>query len=292
MRGMSHSAPTPRSPARRPRGGVLARGAVLTLALLLAAASVSCSAPPTAVPLSPHPILRPTPRPTTPIGPGFQLAFAEEFDGEQLDPSRWKSGMPWADHTLGEAATYRQRGLSLGDGILTMTATNQQSGGRPYTSGAINSDHLYQFTYGYAEVRAKIPRGRGLWPAFWLLSTGPGTTGEIDVFEVLGHEPERTHMTLHLESGPEKSEEGTSWVGPDFSAAFHTYAVDWEPEHIVWYVDGVERFRSKTDVPIRPMCLIANLAVGGPTSWPGPPDAQTPLPASLEIDYIRVFQRR
>lgn len=288
MRGMSHSAPTRRSPARRPRGGALARGAVLTLALLLAAASVSCSATrPVGAP-APHAV----PRSTAPIGPGFELAFAEEFDGERLDPARWKSGMPWGDHTLGEAAAYRQRGLSLGDGILTMTATNQQSGGRPYTSGAITSSGLREFTYGYAEVRAKMPRGRGLWPAFWLLSTGPGTTGEIDVFEVLGHEPRRVHMTLHRDWGTGQSQEGTSWVGPDFSAAFHTFAVDWEPEHIVWYVDGVERFRSKTDVPIRPMCLIANLAVGGPTSWPGPPDAQTQLPASLEIDYIRVYQRR
>lgn len=288
MRGMSHSASTPRSPALRACRGALARGAVLTLAMLLAAASVSCSA---TSPVSP-PAPNAAPRPTAPIGPGFELAFAEEFDGDQLDPARWKSGMPWADHTLGEAATYRQRGLSLGDGILTMTATQQQTGGRPYTSGAINSDGLYEFTYGYAEVRAKMPRGRGLWPAFWLLSTGPGTTGEIDVFEVLGHEPERVHMTLHRDSGAVQSQEGTSWVGPDFSAAFHTFAVDWEPEHIVWYVDGVERFRSKTDVPVRPMCLIANLAVGGPTSWPGPADAQTPFPSTLEIDYIRVFQRR
>jgi beta-glucanase (GH16 family) len=288
MREMSHSAPTSRSP----RGGAFARAAALALALLLAAASVSCSATSSPAPPATHPVLRATSRPTAPIGPGFELAFAEEFDGEQLDVTRWKSGMPWGNHTLGEAAMYRPSALSVADGVLAMTATQQQAGGRPYTSGAINSDGLYQFTCGYAEVRAKIPRGRGLWPAFWLLSTGPGTTGEIDVFEVLGHEPERAHMTLHLESGLEKSEEGTSWVGPDLSVAFHTYAVDWEPEHIVWYVDGVERFRSKSNVPIRPMCLIADLAVGGPTSWPGPPDAQTPLPSKLEIDYIRVFQRR
>jgi beta-glucanase (GH16 family) len=288
MRGMRHTALTSRPPGRARNTALVRRAVGLALALLLAAASASCGAAPSPSPSPPHP----APRPSAAIGPGFQLVFAEEFDGDRLDPSRWKSGMPWGDHTRGEGATYRPDALSVADGVLTMMATEEGAGGRPYTSGAITSSGLREFTYGYAEVRARIPRGQGLWPAFWLLSTGPGKTGEIDVFEVLGHEPQRAHMTLHLEAGPEKSEEGTSWVGPDLSAAYHTYAVDWEPEHIIWYVDGIERFRAKTDVPIRPMCLIANLAVGGPTSWPGEPDARTRLPAQLEIDYIRVFQRR
>jgi beta-glucanase (GH16 family) len=261
-------------------GRLLPRVVGLALVLLFAAAIASCAP------------AGPPPTPPTAIGSGFKLVFAEEFDGDRLDSARWASGMPWGDVTTGNAEGYRESALALGSGILSMVATKRQAGDKSYTSGAINSSGRYEFTYGYAEARVRIPRGRGLWPAFWLLSTGSGPTGEIDVLEVLGQDPGRNHMTLHLESGPSKSETGESWAGPDLSAAYHTYGVDWEPGYTVWYVDGIERFRSKSNVPARPMCLIANLAVGGPTSWPGPPDVQTAFPATMQVDYIRVYQRR
>lgn len=280
MLGMPQVNSTPRQAAIDRRRRFLLQAVGLALLALLSAAVTSCA--PTG----------PPPTPPTAIGPGFKLAFAEEFDGDHLDPGRWSSGMPWGDFTTGDAEGYREGALTLGPGVLSMAATNQRVGDRPYTSGAINSARRFEFTHGYAEARVRIPRGRGLWPAFWLLSTGSGPTGEIDVLEVLGQDPGRNYMTLHLESGPSKSETGESWVGPDLSAGYHTYGVDWEPDHIIWYVDGVERFRSKDNVPARPMCLIANLAVGGPTSWPGSPDGQTAFPATMTVDYIRVYQRK
>jgi len=239
----------------------------------------ACSAP-----------IRPAPSPPAFIGPGFKLGFDDEFDGDALDANRWKSGLPWGDEGAEESQRYSPSGAVVDSGALSLTATKAHSGTKAYASGAVTSDGLYDFTYGYVEMRARIPRGRGLWPAFWLLSRYSGQ--EIDVLEVLGDDPARNHMTLHLESGASKSEEGSSWAGPDLSAAYHTYAADWEPGGITWYVDGVERFRSKTKVAAHPMCLIANLAVGGPSSWPGSPDAETSFPATFAIDYVRVFERK
>jgi len=153
-------------------------------------------------------------------------------------------------------------------------------------------------THGYVEMRAKLPKGRGLWPAFWMLPQHwVEDVPEIDVMEFLGQDVDRLYNTYHyfdvennwsLISTPSMTVSSTDWT-----QSFHTFGVAWSPTDIVWYVDGVERNRvsdANYDIANQPMHLIANLAVGG--NWPGTPDAQTLFPAEFEIDYIRAYKKK
>jgi hypothetical protein len=150
----------------------------------------------------------------------------------------------------------------------------------------------FTFTYGYVEARVRVPAGQGLLPALWLLPASYRSRPEIDVVEILGQEPNVDRMHLHY-IAPDGTERdpGAAWRGPDFSAGWHTFGVDWRPDAVVWYVDGVERWRldDPDAVPAEPMYVVATLAVGG--DWPGTPGASTEFPASFDLDYVRVWQR-
>jgi beta-glucanase (GH16 family) len=215
--------------------------------------------------------------------PGAKLIFNEEFTGDRLDASHWTTEYRWGRTNEPELQYYSQDALQVKDGILRITADQHQMEEKNYLSGLIASYDRFTFTYGYLEMRAKIPSGQGLWPAFWMHLNDDDKSGEIDVFEFLGHEPNIIHMSYHF---PELHE---FWFnGPDYSQEYHIYAVDWQPDKIVWYIDGVERARATSSIPNEPMYIIANLAVGG--DWPGSPDATTQFPAHFDIDYIRVYQ--
>ena len=163
-----------------------------------------------------------------------------------------------------------------------------------YTSGMVmtGGEKYYippgfTFTYGYMEARVRIPAGKGLWPAFWTLPASYTYPPEIDMMEILGDTPSVVHMHYHYSGG----NIGSTWTGPDFSAGWHTFAADWEPGLVVWYVDGVERFRyaNSSTVTSSPMYVLLDLAVGG--DWPGPPDATTVFPAYYDVDYVRIWQK-
>jgi beta-glucanase (GH16 family) len=203
-----------------------------------------------------------------------------------------------------ELEWYQPDDILVSDGTLKLraqerTITAWDGTVYDYTSGVIttgreSSDKTlpakFLFQYGFAEIRARVPKGKGLWPAFWLLPATHESRPEIDVIEILGDEPNIAHMNYHyLNFLGSRIDVGDSWAGPDFSAGWHTFAVDWQPQHIVWYIDGVERWRftNAAWISAEPMYLIANLAVGG--DWPGAPNASTPFPSYFEIDYIRVW---
>jgi beta-glucanase (GH16 family) len=160
--------------------------------------------------------------------------------------------------------------------------------GRKYSSGLITTKKSFSQLYGVFEIRARIPKGRGLWPAFWLLPVSGAWPPELDVFEVLGHDTSTLYASWHsLVDGKHLSESGAVNL-PDLSLDFHTYAVDWEKDKIQWYFDGNEIFRRPTPEGMhQPMYILLNLGVGG--GWPGNPDASTPFPAVYAIDWIRVF---
>ncbi|MGQ7848735.1 family 16 glycosylhydrolase [Granulosicoccus sp. 3-233] len=167
-----------------------------------------------------------------------------------------------------------------------------------YLSGLITSSDSFNFTHGYAETRAKLPAGAGLWSAFWLLTTKyVEDVPEIDIMEALGHAPEEIYHTLHyfdIENNWAKVSSPTYvTTGPDFTEDFHTFGVSWTPDLLIWYVDGIETRRVNRNnftVPKQAMYLLANLAVGG--SWPGSPTSETIFPAVYELDYIRVYQKK
>ena len=213
------------------------------------------------------------------------LIFNEEFLGTKLNTDYWDDQLPWGRINDPELQYYSPDSLKVDNGFLRITADRKSVAGKEYTSGVINSSRHFTFTYGYLEMRGRIPSGRGLWPAFWLYVDKDDGTGEIDVFEFLGHEPNIVHMAYHF---PELQQ---FWFnGPDYSQDYHTYAIDWQPDHIAWYVDGVERARATNAIPNEPMYIILNLAVGGP--WPGNPDEHTKFPAHYDIDYIRLYQNK
>jgi Beta-glucanase/Beta-glucan synthetase len=228
--------------------------------------------------------------------PGWTLTFADEFGGDTLDTSRWLDSYPNGErtHSNNEQQYYAPYGATVRDGYLCFTAERRSEGGMPYTSGMVSSYGKFAQQYGRFEIRARFPKGKGLWPAFWLLPETRAWPPEIDVVEIVGHKPNEALLSHHWrESGAGGRRhvwQTKTFTGPDFCAEdFHTFAVEWGPDEIVWYVDDVERHRATHNVPREPMYVLANLAVGG--DLPGMPDETTPFPAVMEVDYIRVYQR-
>jgi beta-glucanase (GH16 family) len=224
--------------------------------------------------------------------PGWKLAFADEFDGTALDRSKWNDRY-WdgRTHSNNELEYYAPDGYEVSGGLLRLKGEKRRMGGREYTSGMITSLGKFAQQYGWFEIRAKFPKGKGFWPAFWLLPVTKQWPPEIDVLEILGHEPDKVYFSTHWRDAAGRHRFKTqSYRGPDFSQEFHTFAVEWKPGEVIWYVDGQERARSQAGVPAEPMYVIANLAVGG--DWPGNPDRTTPFPGVMEIDAILVYRRQ
>ncbi|WP_205598023.1 glycoside hydrolase family 16 protein [Caulobacter sp. 17J65-9] len=225
----------------------------------------------------------------TTFGPG------RAFDTRTLPNNAEKQVYMDVDFAGAAKAPLEVDPFSVKDGVLTITAepssreVKAATGGYAYTSGLINTRDTFSQQYGYFEMRAQLPAGQGLWPAFWLLPQAGGWPPEIDVMEVLGNEPGVVHTSTHSKGPGANVTEHAATKVADTSQGFHTYGVRWDAAEIVWYVDGREVFRTDTPHDMhQPMYLLANLAVGG--KWPGDPDAGTPFPAQMRIDYIRVYQ--
>lgn len=186
--------------------------------------------------------------------------------------------------------------FSVRNGILAIKATHTPKNAQPYTydfpyvSGLITTRRTFSQRYGVFEIRAKMPKGKGLWPAFWLLPIDGSWPPEIDVLEILGHHPNILHTALHSGKISQKQSTRKENKIPDSSENFHTYSVDWGPEEIAFFFDDKEVARHPTPPDMhKPMFLLANLAVGG---WAGVPDAATSFPATYEIDWVRVYQKK
>lgn len=229
-----------------------------------------------------------------------KLVFSDDFDGSRVDPERWRTCHWWSHRgctiaSNDELEWYLPRQARVAGGQLRLLAERRRVRGvdgevYPYRSGMISSGPgpesppRFAFTYGRAEIRALVPAGRGLWPAFWLLPADRESKPEIDVFEIYGQSRDTVRMRLHPRRGERV---GREWSG--LRPGWHTFAVDWRPGRLAWLVDGVQRWRVRgDDVPSEPMYLIANLAVGG--AGAGDPDPKTRFPASLAIDWVRVWK--
>ena len=236
-----------------------------------------------------------------------KLLMREDFRGSHVKRSRWNTCYWWARRgcTISsnhELEWYVPEQVHVRGGVLRLVAERRDvrgSDGRvhPYVSGMISSGPRndstkpkFAFRYGKAKIRARVPAGRGLWPAFWLLPASRKSKPEIDVMEVLGQSPETVHMHLHYRNRQgEVTDRGAQWTDPDLRSGWHTFAVRWRPRKLVWLIDGVPRWRVKGyAVPRQRMYLIANLAVGG--DWPGPPGASTRFPSAFKIDYVKVWR--
>jgi beta-glucanase (GH16 family) len=225
---------------------------------------------------------------------GWKLTFADEFDQQKLNSGRWVDHYFFPQIINSELQAYIPQAITVSDGLLHITARHapavQDGRLQNYTSGVITTDRRFSQRYGYFEIRCKLPKGRGFWPAFWLLPDGDTWPPEIDIFENLGHESNVLHFTNHWRK-PDGTVGSNSQqtTGPDYTIGFHTVAVDWAPDHIIWLVDDQEQCRVTDHIPQEKMYLLVNLAVGG--NWPKSPDAGTPFPSSFDVDYVRVYQK-
>ena len=242
----------------------------------------------------------------------WRLVWSDEFDGTRLDYTKWAVEENAHGGGNGEEQFFvdRPENVRVENGNLVLEARKEQfeSSGqlRQYTSGRIRTKHRADWKYGRIEVRAKLPTGRGLWPAIWMLPTqehygGWAASGEIDIMELIGHEPNTVHGTLHYGSKwPHNVHTGKPFVlsSGTFADDFHVFALEWEQGAIRWSVDGA-LYQTQTEwrtdggpfpAPFdQPFYLILNVSVGG--QWPGPPDAKTVFPQRMLVDYIRVYQR-
>jgi beta-glucanase (GH16 family) len=250
----------------------------------------------------------PAPLPPVPHSTAdLALMFGDDFDGPALDPGRWHTCFWWAGSTCSiepneELQLYTPGNVTVADGVLRLQARpeaavawNDRTYG--YTSGMISSggrdggtEPGFTFTYGYMEARVKVPAGAGLWPAFWALPADHGWPPELDVMEIVGNRPDAVRMTYHfLDAGGSHQGPGRTWEGPDFSAGWHTFGLDWGPDTLVWYVDDIERWRftDASAITASPSYVVLNLAVGGTLA--GAPDPSTPFPGDYLVDYVRVW---
>lgn len=220
-----------------------------------------------------------------PYGPkgSWRLVFSDKFTGSTLDSAKWSTCYFWGCTNNGnrELETYAASQVKVGGGALTLTAERTRNHGRPYVSGMLSSYGKFSFQYGYAQFVAKLPEGRGLWSAFWMLPTSGKWPPEIDALEDWGDQRE-VHMFIHPAGVPQQAE---SLVLPSFASTFHTYGVDWEPGSISWYVDGVLRARYVGSITNR-MYLLADLAITAGRA----PGSSERFPKSVVIRSIEVWQ--
>ncbi|MEZ6243315.1 MAG: family 16 glycosylhydrolase [Phycisphaerales bacterium] len=244
----------------------------------------------------------------------LDLYWADEFDGPALDTSVWEyqigtgagDGLPgWGNNEL-EYYTNQAANIFIQDGMLHIVANDNHFGGANFTSARIRTRGNLDFTYGRVEARMDLPKGQGIWPAFWMLPTdspygGWASSGEIDIMESI-NQMTTVYGTLHFgDAWPNNQSAGGNMGGMDFSQAFHVYAVEWEPNTVRWSVDGnVYRTLSRSawnssSAPGNPRApfdnpfhILLNVAVGG--NWPGNPDGSTTFPQEMVVDWVRVYR--
>lgn len=254
--------------------------------------------------------------PTMPPSSGFVLSWSDDFsgaDGSTPDLTKWTydlGGGGWGNQEL-ETYTSRPQNAQIQGGNLVITAQQETFAGadgitRNYTSARLKSLDLFKQAYGRFEARIKIPKGQGIWPAFWMLGNDIGTMGwpkcgEIDVMENIGREPNMNHGSLHGPSTTAPTADLTSTIslpaGQAYGDEFHIYAIEWEPGTVRFYVDS-NNYATFTQaqwpaggqwVFDKPFFILLNVAVGG--SWPGSPDATTQFPQQMLVDYVRVYTK-
>jgi beta-glucanase (GH16 family) len=270
----------------------------------------------------------------------WKLVWSDEFDGKDLDRTKWdfdtgngfyaRDSKVWVGGWGNDELQYytsRPENVSVKGGMLHIRALKESYEGFAYTSARLKTCKkdgaaLFAKKYGRFEFRAKLPIGKGLWPALWLLPQdekygGWAASGEIDLMEARGQEPSKVLGTLHFGSAwPGNSHVGRDYVLPHQGsiAEFHVYALEWEPGEIRWYVDdhlystqgfwwsrsrpnGGNRVDPRKELELnpwpapfdQPFYLVMNLAVGG--RFLGNPDKTTVFPAEMTLDYVRAYDK-
>ncbi len=242
----------------------------------------------------------------------WSLVWNDEFNGDRVDTGKWSFQLGdgcdiglcgWGNN---EQQFYTTGNAAVENGYLVITAKQESLGGKDYTSARLRTKDKGDWKYGRFEIRAKLPVGQGFWPAIWMLPTdgvygGWAASGEIDIMEARGQTPNTVLGTLHYGgSFPNNQSSGSQYVLPSglFTDSFHTFVLEWSEGRMLWYVDGnpyqvqAEWNTTAAEFPApfdQRFHLLLNVAVGG--NFVGPPDASTRFPQSMEVDYVRVYQK-
>lgn len=221
---------------------------------------------------------------------GWRLIWADEFDDVAATLDKWTME-DMAVEQNNELQYYSPNNVKIEDGYLTLIAKDENIHGRNFTSGAIHTKNTMNFLYGKVEMRAKLPIGQGIFPAFWMMTNKEDTwLPEIDILEMIGNRPDEIWMVLHgLDENNKKNTVSDYYIGENYTSEFHTFGVEWTPTNITWRIDGKIRFETNEYIPKEKMFLYMNIAIGG--DWPGSPDHTTQFPALFEIDYVRFYQK-
>lgn len=217
----------------------------------------------------------------------MELVFEDTFDSDTIDTEKWRTNYPWGSREHNYDGYASSQNVYLYDGKLVIEAEDRPRNGKSYTTGVAAAKR--PFSPGYVEGYIKTPPAvSGFWPAFWLTSVSEWPP-EIDLFEFFGSDP-RAWMSYHYRDTNGDHQRITSrFGGSDFSNRFHKYAVDWNADRIIWYIDGVERFRYGGEfLEIDDMWLIFNFGID-PEFLDSP--SSDDLPATLEMASVRVWER-
>lgn len=244
----------------------------------------------------------------------WDLIWEDTFTGSKIDETKWNfinDGGGFGNNEL-QHYTSRQTNARLENNTLIIEAHNEPYKGNKYTSTKMTTKDKAFWKYGRFVIRARLPEGQGIWPAIWMMPkdmecySGWPACGEIDIMELIGHEPDTVYGTLHY--GLPHTYTGEKYILPNgkkFSEDFHEFSIEWEPNAIRWYVDGIH-YATQTNwfskqmkdggqepypAPFdREFYLQLNLAVGG--KWPGYPTESTVFPQRMEVDFVRVYQKK
>lgn len=245
----------------------------------------------------------------------WRLVWRDEFNGKKLDPKKWNV-LTREQSKHHELQYYVPDEAFVEGGCLRLRSRIRNYGSQAYTSGRVDTKGKFAPVYGRFEIRARLPGGKGLWPAHWLYpenrdwamecrmaeAVAAGRErlipearpwySEIDIMEFLGHEPNTVYGTLHYHSfdGRKQTSSGTWRSAQDYTKDFHVFALNWEPDRLRWFIDDHQIHSTTNGVPHTPHHIILNTAVGG--AWPGNPDATTVFPQFHDIDYVRVYARK
>ena len=256
---------------------------LLLLALLTLFGGAALAQTPPTAPVPDPKLSAPVPK------PGWVLTFDDEFNGTTLDTSKW-TAYDHASDINGEQQYYAPNDVTVQDGFVRLKSEKRSYGGRDYTSGEIRTRDKFGQKYGFFEFRARLARTAGTWSAEYLITESEVWPPEVDVEEYLGREPGWVHLTNHyltLDGVHESSHSQTDT--PDDWTQWHTYAVDWEPNRVTWFVDGTQRGQSPDDGTVShiPMYVRINTALGG---WGGDLTGGQ-WPQFHDVDWVRVWRK-
>ncbi|PIA82341.1 glycosyl hydrolase family 16 [Gaetbulibacter sp. 4G1] len=237
-----------------------------------------------------------------------ELVMSDEFDTDGAPNSTiWNYNIGTGDNGWGNGElqyyTDRTENVTVQNGVLVITAKEEQFNGSNYTSARLLTKGKFQQTYGRFEARIKLPYGKGIWPAFWLLGDDSNGSevwpqiGEIDIMEYVGNHPTKVFGTVHGPgySGAQGVTKSYELDGDRFDTGFHIFGIEWGPDYINYYVDDVlynqitpEDVTGEWVFNRGPFYIILNVAVGG--ALPGSPNAETVFPQNMLVDYVRVYK--